>query len=343
MATVRSAPSFEVTLGGKTYKQADSQGLEQVILEDHVDMVNMLTVRLSGAEQSPEWTAEIGQKVTAKFGAGSVESFTGEVISVEPSWTNRGGATLTVRCYDNTHRLGRGRKTRWFKDLKDSEIVQQVGSECGLDVQADPTEEKHEYTLQRNESNLAFLKRLAARNNFQLAVRDGALQFKAATTSTTATEIKMGDNMRSLSMNFNTTEMASEVVVRGWDIRTKTEIEGRATVSDSPNIGGGSKGSQIASQHFGEHTVTITDVPVTNQTQAQMLAKAEFQRQARQFGRGTCTVDGNDQLRAGAMVKFSGVSNGYNGNYYIVSSRHIVSAYSGYITEVTFCSDTMGE
>lgn len=342
MATVRSAPSFEIKLGGTTYTQPEAQGLEQVILEDHVDMMNMLTLKLSGGEHSPEWSAEIGQKVEAKFGAGNVLSFSGEVISVEPSWTAKGGS-LTVRCYDNTHRLGRGRKTRFFENQKDSDIVQQVGQESGLDVQADPTEESHPYTIQRNESNLAFLKRLAARNNFQLTVREGALHFKAATTATSPTEIKMGENLRSLSMNFNTNEQATEVVVRGWDVRTKKEIEGRASEGDSPNIGGGQKGSSLASSHFGQHVITITDVPVTSQSQAQALAKAEFQRLARQFGRGTCTVDGNDALRAGSMVKFAGVSKGFNGNYYIISTRHVVSAYTGYITEITFCSDTMGE
>lgn len=343
MASARSAASFEVTLGGQKYTQPEGQGLEQVILEDHVDMMNMLTVRLAGDEHNPKWSAEIGGKVEAKFGAGSVLSFSGEIVAVEPAWTNKGGAKLVVRCYDNTHRLGRGRKTRWFENMKDSDIVQQVGGEASLDVQADPTEEVHPYVLQRNESNLAFLKRLAARNNFQLTVRDGALQFKAATTATSPETIAMNEKLRSLSMNFNTSELASEVVVRGWDVRTKQPIEGRASSGDSPNIGGGSKGSQLAGQHFGEHVVTITDVPVQNQSQAQALAKAEFQRQARQFGRGTATVDGNEKIRAGAMVKFDGVSKGYNGTYYVVSSRHIVSAYTGYITEFTFCSDTFGE
>jgi phage protein D len=74
-----------------------------------------------------------------------------------------------------------------------------------------------------------------------------------------------------------------------------------------------------------------------------MIARSEFQRLARQFGRGQCTLDGNDALRAGSMVQFEGIARGYNGKYYIISSRHTVSSHTGYITEVQFCSDTMGE
>lgn len=339
----RTAASFELTIGGKTFTQPESNGLESFTLEDHVDMMAMLSVRLSGGEGSPEWGVKIGDKVEAKVGQGQNIMFTGEVIAVEPSFTPRGGATLNVRCYDNTHRLGRGRKTKFWTDMKDSDVAQEVAKEANLQVDVDPTENKWPYILQRNESNIAFLKRLAARNNFQVTVRDGKLLFKKSDTAGQNTEIEMGESLRSLSMNFNSTEQASKVVVRGWDVRTKKEIVGTATSSDSAGIGSGQKGADLASSSFGDQTVYITDIPVTDQDQANMIAKAEFQRISRQFGRGQCTADGNDQLRAGAMVSFKGIAKGYNGKYYIVSSRHMVSSHTGYIVEFQFCSDTMGD
>jgi phage protein D len=72
------------------------------------------------------------------------------------------------------------------------------------------------------------------------------------------------------------------------------------------------------------------------------VAKAELNRLARQFAKGTCTVDGNDGLRAGTVVEFSGLNTNHNGKFYIVSSRHIISPSTGYLTEFTFCSNTFG-
>lgn len=342
MSSVRSATSYEVTIGGKTFKQSDADALESLVLEDHVDMVEALTVRVAGHEQAPEWNFEIGMTVEAKLGAGAVLLFKGEVTSLEPSWSVEGLMTMTVRAYDHTHRLARGRKTRWFNDKTDTEIAQSVGSECQLEVDADPSGDARAYELQRNESNLTFLKRLAARNNFRLAVDEGKLIFKKADTSATATKITMGTNLRSLRMSFNSVEQASKVIARGWDVREKKEIVGIATIGDVESIGGGTIGADHAGKKFGESIAYITDVPITSQSQADTLAKSEMNRLARQYGKGSCTVDGNDALRAGTVVEFAGLNKPHNGKYYILASRHIVSHTGGYLTEFTFCSNTSG-
>ena len=340
-AGARTATSYKVTIGGRTFSQDSSDGLEHLVIEDHVDMVEHMTVRLAGNEGQPNWEINIGDTVEAKLGAGEVVLFKGEVTGLEPSWTVDGLMNLTVRCLDNAHRLARGRKTRFFESKKDSDVAQTVGAESGLSVEADATEETHDYILQRNESNLAFLKRLAARNNYQLAVDEGKLIFKKAALSGSPTKLEMGKNLRSMRMGFNTMEQVTKVIVRGWDIRKKEEIVGTATTGDIETIGGGSLGASVASK-FGEHTAYITDVPVASQSMANEVAKAEMNRLARQFAKGSATVDGNDGLRAGTVVEFSGLNPNHNGKFYIISTRHIISPSQGYLTELTFCSNTLG-
>lgn len=340
--TSRSATSYKVTIGGQTFDQPSNDGVESIVVEDHVDMVEALTLRISGAEGSPNWNAEIGSTVEVKMGEGSVSIFKGEVTALEPSFTVDGLTTLTIRALDNAHRLSRGRKTRWFENKKDSEIAQTVGAESQLSVEADPTEETFAYTLQRNESNLTFLKRLAARNNFQVTVDEGKLIFKKADLSTSATKIEMGSNLRSLRMGFNSMEQVGKVVVRGWDIREKKEIVGQSDHSEVDKIGSGDIGAGIATSKFGDSTAYITDVPVSSQAQANELAKAEMNRLARQFAKGSCIVEGTDGLRAGRLVEFSGLNMPHNGQYYIVSSRHTITPTGGYTTEITFCGNSTG-
>lgn len=341
-AQARSATSYKVTLGSQELTQTQNDGVESIVVEDHVDMVEMLTLRLNGVEGSPKWEAEIGGTVEVKMGAGDRVLFKGEITALEPSWTTDGVASLTVRALDNAHRLARGRKTRTFNDKTDSDIAKTVGSESKLSVKSDPTTEVHPYVLQRNESNLTFLKRLAARNNFQVTVDEGTLHFKKASLSTTPVKITMGSNLRSLRMNFNSQEQVTKVVVRGWDIRTKKEIVGTASAGDIETIGGGQGGPALSESKFGEQVAYITDVPVGSQAMATDVAKAELNRLARQFARGSCIIDGNDALFAGAIVEFEGLNMPHNGKYYIISTRHVVSSSSGYTTEITFCGNTLG-
>jgi phage protein D len=338
---VHTAVPYEVTIGSRVFKQPENDGLVHLVIEDHVDMVTMLTAQVGGAESQPTWEFKVGDAVVCKVGEGKKSLFEGEVISVDPGYQLDGHASVTVRALDKSHRLGRGRKTRRWNDKTDSDVVKEVGAESGLSVDCDDTGEVHGYILQRNESNIAFLKRLAARNNFLLRVTDGKLEFKKPSFQGSSVPVKMGGGLRSMRLAFNTTDMVQKVVVRGWDVKAKKEIVGMASAGDVTKIGGGEIGAQQAGT-FGESVAYVTDVPVSSQAQADQVAKAEMERIARGFCRGSASVSGDDALRAGATADFSGLPTGQNGKFYIMSSRHVISARSGYTTEITFISNTTG-
>jgi phage protein D len=335
-----TAPGYEVTIGGTKFTQADPQGLEMLVFEDHVDMLDMLTIRVGGSEEQPKWNFNIGDEIKVKLGSGT-QVFEGELVSMEPSYQVEGVSSISLRALDKMHRLGRGRKTRFWEKKKDSDVVSEVGAECGVSVDADATEETQPYTLQRNETNIAFVKRLAARNNYLARIVDGKLEFKKATFQGSSVAVKMGEGLRSMRMSFNSMDMVQKVVVRGWDITKKAEIVGQATTGDITAIGGGTKGADVAGK-FGDATAYVTDVPVSSQAMANQVAKAELERLARQFCHGSLSVTGNDKIRAGTMVELSGLSQNVNGKVYVLATRHQISSRTGYTTEVMFCSNTLG-
>lgn len=338
----RTAPSFEVKVGSQTFTQSEPKGLQSLVVEDHMDMVDMLTLEVGGAAGNPDWNFKIGDEVQAKAGTGSGILFKGNITAIEPGFSGGGIASMRVRALDPVAKLGRGRKTRFWENVKDSDIVKEVGAECGLSVKTDPTDQTRAYVLQRNENNVAFLKRLAAQNNFTLRVEETTLEFKKNQYSGEDIEIEMGKNLGSVKMNFNSAEQVSQVQVRGWDIMAKKEIVGTASSSEVTSVGGGSLGASSSTSAFGESIAYITDVPVTSQEAANQIAKAEMERIARQFAKGSGSIQGNDKVRAGARVKLKGLSSPQDGTYFIVSSRHLVNVKSGYVTEFTFCSNTFG-
>jgi phage protein D len=336
-----SATSYEIQIGDTLMSQPEVDGVQQIVVEDHVDMVAMATIEIGASERGPAFNFKVGDMVTVKLGSGEEQLFKGDVTALEPRFQVGGTSSMTLRALDHMHRLGRGRMTRFWEDRSDSDVVEEVGTECGLSVEADPTGEQMPYILQRNESNVGFLKRLAARNNFLLTVELGVLKFKKASFMGAAHSYQMGQNLRNLKMSFNSVDQVQKVVVRGWDPGKKMEIVGTAELSDIERIGTGQLGAEL-SACFGDSTAYVTDIPVRSQRVANQIAKAELERIARQFCRGTVTVQGDDTVRAGNMIEFSGLSTGLNDKFYIVSTRHVISAKSGYSTDVRFCSNTMG-
>ncbi len=338
----QSAASFTLTLGGSDMTQADNKGVETLIFEDHVDMVAMVTVRLSQIGDEGDLPCAIGDELKLTIGTSGTEVFQGEVVGMEPRFSAKGGTSLTVRALDKVHRLGRGRKTRVFEEMTDADVVSSVGGEAGLSVDTDSTDETLPYILQRNESDIAFLKRLAARNNYILRIADGKLTFKKPQFEGSGYAIAMGDNLQDFRVSYNTTGLVQNVVVRGWDPEAKEEIVGEAAAGDVDQIGSGSLGVDTAGA-FGDSTAYVTDVPVSSQSGADAVAKAEMNRIARQFARGTAKIAGNETVRAGTMVTFSGIKAAVNGTCFVIGTRHTVSTATGYTVELTFCSTSEGE
>jgi uncharacterized protein len=337
----RTAPSFEITVGGTVLSHDQTQGVQSLVIEDHVDMVSMLTLELGGAEGQPAWaTYEIGKEIKAKIGGNTSFIFKGDITALEPSWGGAGGTRIVIRALDPLHRLARGRQSKVFEEVKDSDVVSQVASDAGLSVQTDATSEKHKYILQRNESNLVFLKRLAARNNFHLRLDRDSLVFKKNEFAGEEIELTLGQNVESLRISANTADLADKVVVLGWDPGAKAKVDG--TASSVNAVGGGTTGIALANSKFGGHTAFVTDVPVTTSSLAQDIATAELERIARQFIRGTGTIGGDDRVRAGACIKLTGFGAIWDGKYLVMASRHVVGAGSAYKTEFTFCSNSFG-
>lgn len=338
----RSTTSYELKVGETTFTQKSDggeKGVQSFVIESHIDMVDMITIRMEGRN---DWNLQVGDQVEAKVEKEGQTLFKGQVTAIEPAFLGEAGSSLVIRALDDIHKLGRGRKTRFWEEAMDSDIVSEVGAECGLSVDADSTQTTLPYVIQRNETNVAFIKRLAARNNFMFRVEDDKLLFKENQYSGDEFTFNYGQDLPAFKLSYNTSEMVSQVIVRGWDPATKQEIVGVASSGDITRIGGGDLGLDIAENKFGSTTAYITDVPVSSQEQATAIAKAELERIARRFARGTCKITGQDEIRAGAVVSFSGLGEPYDGSYYVIGARHIVGARTGYMTELTFCSNTLG-
>ena len=335
-----AAIPFELTVGSKTFTQAEGNVI-RLSFEDHVDMIAMLQAQISGSEQGTDWSFNVGDEVELKLGEDGESIFEGELVAANPSFQLQGISSINIRALDKIHRMTRGRKTRTFTDETDSGAVTTVADELGLSVDAESTDDTHAYILQRNESDLAFLKRLAARNNRLLRIEQGNLSFKQPQFEGDGYELKVGENLHSFQVQYNSMDQVQEVVVRGWSPADKAEVVGTATKDDVDKIGDGQLGLELAAG-FGDSTAYITDVPISSQSAATAIAKAELNRLSRQYARGNGKVKGDPVVRAGTMVTSSGLPTGSNGSFFVLSTKHIISPKSGYVTEFTFCSNCHG-
>ncbi len=331
--------SFEIELAGETLTQADPKGITTILMEDHVDMMGMaqITVGIGGVN----WASiVIGDEVTVSIGAGD-RQFKGHITEVR-HLVRTGVQSLVVTVMDPLVFLASSRHTRVYEESTDSDIVSSVLSDAGVTSgTVDSTSESRAYVFQRNESDFAFLKRIAARNGFQLRAEEGEVSFQAALYSGESIEITF-DELVSLDYTMTNQQLPPSLSVYGWDYVAKESVIGSAEASDLEDIGGGDNAVNQTGAIWQEDSY-VSDVLVQSQDSAKEMAVGELSRLSRGFLRGRAVMESRGDIYAGALIKFTGFSAGFNPEGYVISVRHTINTAGTNETVVRFVSNTVPE
>jgi phage protein D len=335
-----TVPRFTANIGGMEVSQESPQGLEYFMVEDHLDMIGVAEMSFKAGKggQAPWSSFEQGQDIEITVSGSSRKLFVGTVAGMKHGQT-KGTDALTLKAMDPLAKVAASRETKTWEDMADSDVVNEILGKYGVTGTIDTTEGKSPYTFQRNESDFAFLRRLAARNGYLMVANQGKVDFKKPQASGQAATIAK-DQLISMDYSQSTKNIPQNVKVIGWDYATKKKIEGSAGAGDIQNIGSGQNTVAAGGQTWGGDAV-ISDVWVDSQEAAKRMATAEMNRLARMGVQGRATLQGSGDLFAGGLMNMSQHKTGFNPEVMIVSSRHRIHNKTGFVTEVTFCSNTM--
>jgi hypothetical protein len=336
-ATPSPTPAFKVTVGGQEYTQDVPKGLDQVIVETHLDKIGVC--QLTFAHSLKPSSIKIGSDVEVSVGGDARKAFKGYVTAMNHTW-NSGVEKVTVVAMDPLVKLASSNITKAWggkptDKIKDSTLANDAISASGLTAgTVDPGGERP-YVLQRAESNLTFLKRLAARNGYLVYAEEGKVHFKKPQFSGSPIPIHQPDIIK---MDYNQSDRAvpAKVMVFGWDYLTKKEVKGQLAAGGVDAIGGGSPPANNI--YAGEHH--IVDVFVNSDAAATEMAKAEMNRLARQMVQGSCTVPGNGKLYPGVKIKIDGSFEKFNPEGLVVGVRHVIEGGQTYQTTIWFVGNT---
>lgn len=277
---------------------------------------------------------EIGKRVTIGFSNSLTQDphhsklkrndvIDGEITALDVNFTSRSESHLIIRGYDFSHRLHRGRFNRSFQNMTDSEIVEKVAKEVGLIASCDPTGAAREYVFQKNQTNMEFLRELAARHAFELFVQDGELLFHKP-KSQHQLELKWLQDINQFTVRVTSAQQVSSVEVRSWDYGNKRSIVETAKSENTVTQTDHKKGSQTANK-FSIPTpkMTVVDRPVFSADEAKRIAQSLCDELGGEFVYADAKADGNGnpELRPGRVVKLTDLGK-YSGEYYITETRH---------------------
>lgn len=260
----------------------------------------------------------------------------GEIIAIEPELVQNSGASLssvTIRGYDQSHRLHRGKKSRPYVNATDSDIVQQIASANGLDCKVDSTPVVYDMVLQDNRTDMEFIYERAWRAGYLAYVENGKLIFRSASAEDSAQALKWGNNLLDFQARFSSAGQVSKSEIRYWDIQKKEAFSGEMkTPEGTPTVAEVNHGGEMAAKAFGFEAVEIVNNhTILKQPEADLLAKSVLNDKCHNLFRAEGTCRGNPEVRAGKLVQIEGIGTRFSGQYLITRAIHRRD-FSGYTT-----------
>jgi uncharacterized protein involved in type VI secretion and phage assembly len=268
----------------------------------------------------------------------------GEITAIETEFNSESQAPIIVRGYDLSHRLYRGRHSRSFQNVTDTDIVQQIAADTGI---ATGTIEEtggpygygdignaNGYVFQKNQTNLEFLRELATRNGFELFLQNGKLNFRKPQNNGTLT-LKWLEDIHSFKVRVTSAEQVAKVEVRGWDYQTKRpilETANQAKVVSENDFGQGSKTSTAFQGKPDTPTEILVDKPAFPGKQAKIMAQALCNELGGEFITAEAVADGTPLIRAGKVIQLQEMGK-FSGKYYVTQTRHLFTG-RNYTTEL---------
>ena len=344
--TVRT-PNFKLTLGSIDFSSRGKKKYVQSIeVEQTSEGPSAFKILLDDSDKlfSEGSECKIREGDACKIELGFIETEVKQVIEgivtgVKANRKEYSRMIYEVTGYDGLQALTRGRHRRSWENIKISDIVSTIASECSLSADCDDTGSPVPFVVQNNLTNLAFLQERAKRIGFEVKVEERRLVFKKPQKVDSGLTLCWKPNYAADGANqcllqrcdFNTTTMnvVNKVVVRWYDEKQAKAIVAESSDIDGGNMAGDSDAGERAASNNPETTIQISDTPVYSQEEAETLAKSVLNQRADNYltGKGSC--EGNAGLKCGVMVKIKDVGKEMDGEYYITKAKHVLKVGNG--------------
>ncbi|WP_186263281.1 phage late control D family protein [Burkholderia gladioli] len=333
---------FRIMKNRQALSSAVSAAVSSVTVQHEINVPTMFSFTLNIVSSTGAWqdvnldAFAPGDAISISLGIDTLTQLvTGEITAIEPHFSRY--STVTVRGFDKMYRLKFGTRTRTFQQASDTDIAAQVAADAGLAIDTQGRAGiVNDYVLQSNQTNYDFLMARCAQLNYELLMDGTTLVFRpGAEGASPVRTLNFPADVDDLDLKLRVPTLGQQVSVSSYDIVSNQPLS--ATVSSGTardRMGGSETGYQAASS-FPDSSVRYERPNIVTPEALQSVAAAQYQRNLTGFIEGRTSVLGDASLVAGINVRLTGLSQRFNGIYYITSSTHTFDVEDGYQTEFT--------
>ena len=266
-----------------------------------------------------------GKEIEIKAGYHSDETTIFKGIVIKHSLKIRTSQSfLIVECKDKAVKMTIGRKSKYFYDSKDSDILGEIIGTYGLQNDVEATTVQQKELVQYNVSDWDFCVTRAQANGKVLIVDDGKISVKKPDATQTEVEtVSFGATMLDFDAEMDARNQFQKVTSYGWNAADQELLKMEANdpaISLNGNVSYDDLASVIGLSNLElKNGGTSPDVAL----QAWADAKALFNQFSKT--RGRVKFQGIPAVKPNTTLKLEGVGDRFNGKVYVSAIRHQIT------------------
>jgi phage protein D len=261
----------------------------------------------------------------------------GVITEITTNFPESGTPELSIAGYDHSYPLSMGKNSRSWSKALDSTAVHEIASFHNINARIETTQDRHPQIEQNQESDFAFMKKLADRNHFEVFVDEHRTLYfrKPDDTATEVLRLAWGEGLLSFKPQANLAGQISKVEIYGWDPKKKEKIVGVARAGEESGKkgkgeSGGEKLKALVTDPDKQPVLRLRQ-PVFSVAEADKRAYAVLNDKAGEFLTGDAETIGLPELRPNRTVLLDNLGTPFSKTYYVQQATHKIDS-NGYRT-----------
>jgi Rhs element Vgr protein len=328
--TADDAIGFEITTNGQVIK--DTVEVISIETDKNINKVGTakIVIALAAGDGNDKTfslseTADFipGTEIEIKAGPLNDKAQIFKGVIVQQGIRNLSGEMneMIVRCSEKMVKMTLGRKSKYYKDMRDSAIISAVISDAGLSPDVEASEVTHKQLIQYQSTDWDFILSRAEANGLLSYFESDKLCVKKPLDSGTAElVIDFEKDVFSYDISIESRNQLPDVSCTAWDFSEQAMVTGASTepsLSEQGNLTGKTMADTIG---FVSSALAST-VPLES-AELKAWADAQLVKSRLNAIQGNVTFYGNNKATLNSLIQLQGFGDRYNNMALITGIRH---------------------
>ncbi|MBN1340822.1 MAG: type VI secretion system tip protein VgrG [Bacteroidales bacterium] len=252
--------------------------------------------------------------------------FKGIIIKHSVKARAGGASMLVVECRDKAVRMTVGRKSKYYLDSKDSDIISEItGNYSGINANIDSTSVTHKEMVQYNCTDWDFILTRADANGRICIADDGQFSVKSPQIDQSSVlSLLYGATILDFDAEIDARHQLKKITSKAWSFTDQEILEAEGT-DPAISLNGNLESSELADV-IGLNKYQLNHGGKVEDSELQAWSNALMLRRQLARVRGRIKCKGTHNVKPGNIIEIGGIGERFNGNAFVSGIQHFIAA-----------------